>query len=100
MHPFTLERPRDLPTALALLAQAGGNDASAEYIAGGTDMVQLLQENVRRPHRLVSLAGLLDNRIHLGPQGLIIGAATTMADVAAHPGVIRPVPVISEALLN
>ena len=39
MHPFTLERPRDLSAALALRAQAGRNDASAEYIAGGTDMV-------------------------------------------------------------
>src|SRR5918995_657789 len=84
MHPFTLERPRDLAAALAFRAQAGRNDAPAEYIAGGTDMIQLLQEYVRRPDRLVSLAGLLDNRIQSGPQGLTIGAATTMADIAAH----------------
>src|ERR671921_1989362 len=91
MHPFTLERPRDLSTAIAL----GG-----EYIAGGTDMVQLLQEYVRRPDRLVSLAGLLDNRIDAGPQGLRIGAAATIAEVAAHPGVVERFPVISEALLE
>src|SRR5436190_20981857 len=100
MHPFTLERPRDLSTALALLAQAGRNDASAEYIAGGTDMVQLLQENVRQPERLVSLAGLLDNRIGVGQQGLRIGAAATMAEVAAHSAVVEQFPVIAEALLN
>ena len=100
MHPFTLERPRDLSAALALRAQAGRNDASDEYIAGGTDMVQLLQEYVRRPERLVSLAGLLDNRIEAGPQGLRLGAAATMAEVAAHPAVIQQFPVISEALLN
>src|ERR687884_258489 len=74
MHPFTLERPRDLAAALVLRAQAGRNDAPAEYIAGGTDMVQLLQEYVRRPDRLVSLAGLLDNRIDVGSQGLRLGA--------------------------
>src|SRR3989449_8258866 len=100
MHPFTLERPRDLPAALALRAQAGRNDAPAEYIAGGTDMVQLLQEYVRQPGRLVSLAGLLDRRIEIGPQGLRLGAAATMAEVAAHPGVVEQFPVISEALLN
>src|SRR5918998_33959 len=100
MHSFTLERPRDLGAALALGAQAGRNDAPAEYIAGGTDMVQLLQEYVRRPERLVSLAGLLDNRIDVGPQGLRLGAAATMAEVAAHPAVIEQFPVISEALLN
>jgi xanthine dehydrogenase YagS FAD-binding subunit len=100
MHPFTLERPRDLAVALAFRAQAGRNDAPAEYIAGGTDMVQLLQEDVRRPGRLVSLAGLLNDRIEAGPQGLRLGAAATMADVAAHPAVVEQYPVISEALLN
>jgi xanthine dehydrogenase YagS FAD-binding subunit len=100
MHPFALERPRNLAAALALRAQAGRNDAPAEYIAGGTDMVQLLQEYVRRPDRLVSLAGLLDDRIDVGPQGLRLGAAATMGEVAAHPGVIEQFPVISEALLN
>src|SRR3954454_18642765 len=99
MNPFILERPRDLNAALALRAQAGRNDALVEYIAGGTDMVQLLQEYVRRPERLVSLAGLLDNRIELGPQGISLGAAATMAEVAAHPGVIEQFPLISEALL-
>src|ERR671912_1959363 len=100
MHPFILERPRDIAAALAFGAQAGRNDASAEYIAGGTDMVQLLQEYVRRPERLVSLAGLLDSRIEVGPEGLRIGAAATMADVAAHLAVVEQFPVISEALLN
>src|SRR5689334_14598651 len=100
MHPFTLERPRDLATALAFRAQAGRNDAPAEYIAGGTDMVQLLQEDVRRPDRLVSLAGLLENGIEAGPQGLRLGAAATMAEVASHPAVIERFPVISEALLE
>src|SRR5919197_1219643 len=100
MHPFALERPGDLAAALALRAQAGRNDAPAEYIAGGTDMVQLLQEYVRRPERLVSLAGLLANGIDVGPEGLRLGAAATVADVAAHPGVVEQFPVISEALLN
>src|SRR3982751_59837 len=100
MHPFILERPLDLAAALAARAQAGRNDAPAEYIAGGTDMVQLLQECVRRPDRLVSLAGLLENRIEAGPQGLRLGAAATMTEVAAHPVVVEQFPVISEALLN
>src|SRR5688500_13028153 len=91
MHPFTLERPRDLSAAMAL---------RGEYIAGGTDMIQLLQEYVRRPDRLVSLAGLLDDRIEVGPRGLRLGAAATMADVAAHPAVIEQFPLVSEALLN
>jgi len=100
MHPFTLERPRDIVSALSLRAQAGRNDAAVEYIAGGTDMIQLLQENVRTPQRLVSLAGLLDNRIVATPQGLRLGAAATMAEAAAHPAVAAEYPLIAEALLN
>jgi xanthine dehydrogenase YagS FAD-binding subunit len=63
-------------------------------------MVQLLQEHVRRPERLVSLAGLLDNGIEVGPQGLRLGATATMAEVAAHAAVVEQYPVISEALLE
>jgi xanthine dehydrogenase YagS FAD-binding subunit len=100
MHPFLLERPNDLASAIAFRAQAGRNDAPVEYIAGGTDMVQLLQEYVRRPERLVSLGGLLDRRIEAGPQGLRLGAAATMAEVAAHPAVVQQYPLIAEALLN
>src|SRR3954469_17015515 len=100
MHPFILERPRDLNAALAFRAQAGRNDAPVEYIGGGTDMVQLLQEYVRRPERLVSLAGLLDNRIEAGSQGLRIGAAAPMTGVAAHPAGVQQFPVIAESLLE
>src|SRR5438067_3571154 len=100
MHPFTLERPKDLSAAMAIRAQAGRNDATAEYIAGGTDMIQLLQENVRRPQRVVALAGLLDSRIEAERDGLRIGAASTMADVAAHATVVNEFPVIAEALLD
>jgi xanthine dehydrogenase YagS FAD-binding subunit len=99
MHPFTLERPRDLAAAVAWRAQAGRNDAPVEYIAGGTDMLQLLQEDVRRPQRLVSLAGLLDRHIDARPGGLTLGAAATMAEVAAHPDVAADYPVVAEALL-
>jgi xanthine dehydrogenase YagS FAD-binding subunit len=99
MYPFTLERPRDLQAALALRAQAGRTDAPVEYIAGGTDMVQLLQEDALRPDRLVSLAGILGNQIEVGPQGLRLGAAATMAEVAAHPAVVEQFPLIAEALL-
>src|SRR5436309_14500247 len=100
MHPFTLERPPDLAAALTWRAQAGRNDAPAEYIAGGTDMIQRLQEHVRRPERLVTLAGLLDSRIEIGRQGLRLGAAATMREVAAPRGVVQQVPVLAEALLN
>lgn len=103
MHPFTLERPRDLDALASLGAQAGRNDALAEYIAGGTDMLQLLREGVRRPARLVDLTGGvagLDGGIESSPDGgLRLGALATMADTAAHPLVRERFPVVAQALL-
>jgi xanthine dehydrogenase YagS FAD-binding subunit len=103
MQPFTLERPRGIAGLAALGGQAGRNDAQAEYIAGGTDMIQLLQENVRRPTRLVDLtAGIagLDGRIETGPDGALrLGALATMTDTAEHPLVRENFPVVSQSLL-
>jgi len=100
MHPFALHQPRDIAAAISLRAQSGRSDSAVEYIAGGTDMVQLLQESVRRPDQLVSLAGLLDNRIDTGAKGLRLDAGATMAEVAANPVVAADYPVIAQALLN
>ena len=47
MHPFTLERPRDVATAMMLGARGA---PATEYIAGGTDMLPLLKDEVLRPH--------------------------------------------------
>ena len=52
MHPFTLERPRDVAAALALGSAA---TPVTEYIAGGTDMVQLLQEYVQCSVKIAKL---------------------------------------------
>ncbi|MGH7471765.1 MAG: FAD binding domain-containing protein [Longimicrobiales bacterium] len=99
MYPFLLERPRDLAAALALVADA--NAPPTDYIAGGTDMMQLLTDDIRRPARLISLgAGVLDDRIEIGPDGLLrLGAAALMSDVGDHPGVREHFPMIAQALL-
>jgi len=98
MHPFTLERPRDAAAAIALGSAA---EPATEYIAGGTDMLQLLQDDVRRPERLVALrADVLDDRIDIQGDGTLrLGAAATMADVADHARVREAFPLIADALL-
>ncbi len=99
MHPFTLERPHDLASALALAAAHGRS--AAEYIAGGTDMLQLLTDHIRQPERLIALGnGVLDDRIEVGSDGTLrLGAAARMSDVADAPAVRDAFPMIAEALL-
>ncbi len=78
----------------------GVREPGADFFAGGTDMVQLMRENLRNPGRVVDITGLpaLDG-IEQRPEGLRLGALARMSDVAAHASVREHYPVISEALL-
>jgi len=95
MHPFTYQRAADAHSAVALAAQPG-----SEFLAGGTDMLQLLKDDVRTPRRLVEIASLAGmSEIANGPLGLRLGALARMAEVADHPAVSQNYPVIAQALL-
>jgi len=94
MRDFDLAYPKDVTAAFA----AHGGDGA--YIAGGTDLMQLLKDDVEAPRRVVDLdAGALSDRIASDSQGLRIGAGAKMSDVAAHPAVLRDYPVVAQALL-
>ena len=94
MQPFAFLRVSSPEVA----SQAGRQDGS-EFIAGGTDMLQLLKDGVRRPRRLIDITALDWTAIEVGPSGLRIGALARMSDAADHPEVHAAYPVITEALL-
>jgi xanthine dehydrogenase YagS FAD-binding subunit len=95
MHPFAYRRAASPEDAIALAARL----PHADLIAGGTDLIQLLQENVRAPSELVDITGLPFTRITADDQGLRIGALVPMAELAGHSAVQARYPVIAEALL-
>ncbi|HEY0523143.1 MAG TPA: xanthine dehydrogenase family protein subunit M [Stellaceae bacterium] len=97
MYPFTYVRAADISGAIGQAAQ----DPGVEFVAGGTDMLQLLKDDVRRPTRLVDLTALsgLSDVSSAASGGLRIGALARMADVAEHPEIRGSYPVISQALL-
>ena len=96
MVPFRYERGRDVAGVVASAAR----DPSAEFLAGGTDMLQLLKDDVRRPSRIIDLSRLPDlDRIECGSEGLRFGALVKMGDAADDPAVQTNYPVIAEALL-
>jgi len=94
MEAFTLAAPTGIDEAVAA---AGAADA--KFIAGGTDLLQLMKDFVERPKRLIDLEKLPLDRVEDGPDGLRIGALVRMADLADHPAVRARYPVIAEALL-
>lgn len=96
MHSFTLARPSDLPAAIDL-----AGTPMSEFIAGGTDMMQLLTDEIRRPEHLIALnGGVLEGHIELAHDGsLHLGAGARMSDVADHPAVRDGFPCLAEALV-
>ncbi len=72
----------------------------AQFLGGGTNLVDLIKENVARPTRLVGLGSLpLDQVERTAAGGLRIGARVTNAAVAYHPEVERNYPLLSKAIL-
>jgi xanthine dehydrogenase YagS FAD-binding subunit len=94
MQSFSLQQPSSVADAITA-AQAQGS----KYIAGGSDLMQLMKDNVEVPTQLVDLEGVDLAHIHADSSGLRLEAMARMSDVAAHPAVRERWPVISEALL-
>ncbi|WP_203794527.1 FAD binding domain-containing protein, partial [Actinoplanes derwentensis] len=96
MHAFTYLRADSAEAAVRALSQAG---PGVRLLAGGTTLYDLMKLGVEQPatvidiQRVPELAG-----IEAGPDGLVLGAASRMADVAAHPAVVRDFPALSESL--
>src|SRR5579875_4085821 len=73
---------------------------NAKFIAGGTNLLDLMKENVARPSHLVDLTRLPLNSIEEIPGGgLRLGALVTNADTAYHPLVESRYPMLSKAIL-
>lgn len=71
----------------------------ALYIAGGTDLLQLVQERVVRPGEVVDLAKVTSREITPHDGGVRIGAAAKLNAVAEHAAVRDGYAAVSEALL-
>jgi len=95
MVPFAYATAADTQAAITRAAQS----RHAEFIAGGTDMLQLLQERVRAPAELIDINGLPLAGIEVGPDGARIGALARMAEVADDRRMQEQFPVVVQALL-
>jgi xanthine dehydrogenase YagS FAD-binding subunit len=94
MKPFDYVRADSLDAAL--IAGAAG----ARYIAGGTNLIDLMKLQVETPGRLVDIGRLdLAQVEELTDGGVRIGALVPNADLAAHPLIRARYPMLARALL-
>jgi xanthine dehydrogenase YagS FAD-binding subunit len=97
MRPFAYQRPGDVAGAVTLLAEA----PEGTFLAGGTNLVDLMRLGVATPDVLVDVRRLTSDRIEDLPDGgLRIGAAAPNSELAADRRIRRRYPVLSQALLS
>lgn len=96
MKPFTYERAAT-PAEAAAAAQRNPN---AKFIAGGTNLLDLMKLQIEAPTHLVDVNGLALDKIEATPEGgLRIGALVRNTALAADERVRRDYAVLSRALL-
>jgi xanthine dehydrogenase YagS FAD-binding subunit len=93
MQAFYLAQPTMLLDALAI-----ANAPDTKFIAGGTDLMQLMKDNVETPAQLVDLEHIGLTAIQADESRLRMEAMARMSDVAAHPEVRARWPAIAQAL--
>jgi len=98
MRPFEYVSPNSRSQAISLLAASWGN---TEVLAGGTDLLALMKDDVIAPKRLINIKDVADLRgVSSTPQGLRIGALTSLGELAADENVKKNYPALSEALFE
>ncbi len=77
---------------------AKAKTAAAEFIAGGTNLVDLMKKGVTAPERLIDINGLPLKQITADAKGVLIGALAVNSDVAEHPLIKSGYPLLAHAL--
>lgn len=96
MKAFTYERARTPAQAAA----AAAKDPTARFIAGGTNLLDLMKLEIEAPRRLIDVNGLKLDRIEATQDGgLRIGALVRNTDLAADRRVRKDYGVLARALL-
>ncbi len=95
MRPFRYARATDVAEALAAVAHG----AEGRFVAGGTNLVDLMKAGVEAPTHLVDVSRLPLDAIEERDGGIRLGATALNSDVAQHPAIRARYPVLTEALV-
>lgn len=97
MRPFAFKRAAGAEAAVKLVAA----NKDARFIAGGTNLIDLMKEGVDRPNELVDISRVSLNLIRsLGGNGVSIGALAKNTDTANHPLIRQGYPLLTQAILS
>ena len=95
MRPFKYSKTEDAGSAVKLLAA----NQNAKFLAGGTNIIDLMKEDVARPDELVDITRVKFAQIKTANGGVSIGALAKNTDTANHPLVRQNYPLLTQAIL-
>jgi xanthine dehydrogenase YagS FAD-binding subunit len=95
MRAFSYERPADMAAALVAVGKPG-----AKFLAGGTNLLDLMKVEAETPQHLVDVSRLPLGEIVPAGDGLSIGAMVSNTDLAADARVRERYPMLARAVLN
>jgi xanthine dehydrogenase YagS FAD-binding subunit len=95
MRPFKYSRATDAGNAVS---QVSAN-AQAKFLAGGTNLLDLMKEDVERPNELIDVTSLNFAQIKTLNGGVSIGALAKNTDTANHPLIRQNYPLLTQAIL-
>ena len=95
MRPFKYSNAEDVPSAIGIAAK----NPSARYLGGGTNLIDLMKEDVMRPSELVDITRLKYSKIEKKNDGVSLGATATNALTANHELIRENYPLLSMAIL-
>jgi xanthine dehydrogenase YagS FAD-binding subunit len=91
VRPFSYTAPGTLAKAISTLGR------SARPLAGGTDLITLMKADLYAPERLVAVRSLLPSGITSAEEGVTVGAATVLSDIAANDIIARRFAAVAQA---
>jgi xanthine dehydrogenase YagS FAD-binding subunit len=95
MRPFKYSKTEDAAAAVKAVAA----NPNAQFLAGGTNLIDLMKEDVERPDELVDITRLNLAQIKMNGGGLSLGALAKNTDTANHPLVRQNYPLLTQAIL-
>src|SRR6185436_8236346 len=101
MNSFTYLRASDPPSALGLWRDHNSSSVPAKFLAGGTNLIDLMREEVEQPPAVIDLLRVPLTGVEEMPGGgLRVGAMVKNSHLAAHPLVRERYPLLSYAILH
>ncbi len=95
MRPFKYSRAQDAANAVRTISA----NANAKFLAGGTNLIDLMKEDVERPDELVDITRLNLTQIKSTNGGVSIGGLAKNTDTANHPLIRQNYPLLTQAIL-